>query len=178
MPLRFNSDRAPVAFQVLQFLEGSPLFIRAGTDPQFRLTTPLHWLSDQARAVPCMHEDCPWCPRPKRYATFVPCLAYSSSARAWKQKVLPLTQRMDDFLLENLEETVWEFVRRGRRNAPVTWKLCERLKASTPFPGFDVEPSLLKMWGMWASMKRTDARPDTELGLFDGHPGDDARRTA
>jgi len=70
---------------------------------------------------------------------------------------------MEDFLKEDLEFSVWDFCRRGRKNSPVSWRRCETTKASQPFAGFDVEPSLLKMWGMFANFRRTDGIDSAEL---------------
>ena len=162
MPLRFDSDPRPETFQVLQFALDAPIFIIAGADASFQRRTALHWLPDQKRAVPCTHEDCPWCPTPIRMATYLPALAYSTSLRVWKQKVLPLTESMEEFLTVQHVGKIFEFVRRGRKNAPVRWSQCEHLPKPQPFAGFDVLPSLLKVWGMYASAKRTKARPDAD----------------
>lgn len=168
MPIRFDSDPRPETFQVLQYVQDVPIYVIVASDVSFDRKHALHWLSDQRRTVPCTHEDCPWCPSPVRLAHYLPCLAFSSSFRCWKQKVLPLTQQLEGFLKETRAGVVWQFVRRKRHNGPVTWSRCEELRNPQPFSGFDVVPSLLKMWGMWGKTKRTAARPDVDAPrLFD-----------
>lgn len=165
MPIRFDSDPRPETFQVLQFFQDEPQHLIVGNDASFYKAHALHWLNAEKRTVPCTHEDCPWCPAPVRLSTYLPVLAYSASARCWKQKVLNLTQQMEPFLKEPKAGIVWTFCRRKRHNGPVCWSKCENLRNVQPFAGFDVVPSLLRMWGMWGKTRRTQGRPDKALTL-------------
>lgn len=168
MPVRFGHVARPKARQVLQYVVNDPLFVVVGTDRSFEREVTLHWLPGQNRGVPCTQEDCPWCPLPPKQATYLPALAYSPSRRSWKEKVIYLTERMEEFLDEPRELTIWEFLRSGYKNAPVKWKRYEREKYLQPFAGFDVEESLWKIWGMFGHARRNSAQPghDREL-LFD-----------
>jgi hypothetical protein len=167
MPLRFGPCALPHTRQVLQFQVDAPLFIVGGSDRSFELETPLHWLPAQSRAVPCTREDCPWHHLPARICVYVPCLAYSWSSRCWKEKVLALTERMQEWLSEPREKVVYEFVRRKYRNAPVSWAKSSTHHYSLPFSGFDCETSLRKLWGMYANAKKTNDRVDVEpMRLF------------
>jgi hypothetical protein len=78
---------------------------------------------------------------------------------------------MRDFLAEPREGIVWEFRRRKKKNARVSWSRMESQKYSQPFPGFDVVDSLLQMWGMYAHARRTADKPDeSRPRLFDEPP--------
>lgn len=165
MPIRFDADPRPEVFQVVQFHVEEPIHLIPGSDVSFQRSHVLHWLSAEKRTVPCTHEDCPWCPLPSRQAVYVPALVYSTGSRCWKQKILCLTQQMHPFLKENYAGSVWIFSRSKRHNGPVVWRRAENLANPQPFAGFDVVPSLLRMWGMWGKTRRTANRPDAELAL-------------
>lgn len=169
MPVRFGHVARPQARQVLQYVVGEPLFVVVGTDRSFERECQIHWLPGQQRGVPCTEEDCPWCPLPLKACTYLPALAYTANGRRWKEKVIYLTERMQEFLEEPRDNVIWQFLRSGYRNAPVKWSRFDREKYSQPFAGFDVEESLWKIWGMFGHARRNQNRPDDEtLSLFDG----------
>lgn len=154
MPIRFDQGERPQTFEVIQFKLGRPHFLIAGSDVAFHRRHLLHWLNDQKRGIPCTHEECPWCPGPTREAWYLPCLYAAPDRRTWKQGVLTLTEKMHDFRKLPLAGAIWHFERYGRFNAPVTWKHSEQVFKPIPFAGFDVIPSLVRVWGMYANMKR------------------------
>jgi len=160
MPIRFESDPREPTFPVLQFPPGEPILIVVGSDRAHERQHLLHWLPQHARSVPCTHEDCPWCPSPRRSVTYIPALQIAHGR--WAQRILPLNDGMLPFLKENRELVVWEFKRGPRNNAPVRWKpvIAFGLKIPT-FVGFDVVPSLLRMWGEFKELRRI-ARPASE----------------
>jgi hypothetical protein len=154
MPIRFGEGDIPLAFEVVQFLLNEPVFVIAGSDPALRKAHVLHYLSEQRRTVPCLHEDCPWHKLPIRQAYYLPALRYGAVTKSWKQCVLPLTWGMRGFQDEKVEGKVWEFSRTRCNNGPVRWRCREDLVKALPFAGFDVVPSLVRMWGMYTNFKR------------------------
>ena len=165
MPIRFGEDSRQPTFDVLQFRPGDSHTLIAGSDRSFDRSTLLHWLPDHKRGVPCLHEDCPWCPSPTRSVTYVPVLAVSGTR--WLHKVLGVQDGMRVFLEEERAMKVYRFGRVGARNAPVRWQwVIDGIIKPIPFEGFDVTASLYRLWGMFADMKRRLQIND--LGLFDG----------
>ena len=154
MPIRFDEGELAPASEVLQFHLGRPQWLIVGSQATFRKKHLLHYLPAKSRCVPCLHEDCPWCPGDLRLNWYLPALWYARERNAWKQGVLTLTSGMVDFLKEPVEGVVWEFERIGKKNGPVRWKRCERVFKPVPFGGFDVVPSLCRVWGMYANMRR------------------------
>lgn len=177
MPVRFGHVPRPEARPVLQYRVDKPLFIVAGSDTSFDRETPIHWLPDLDRGVPCTHEDCPWCVahNPTRTIVYVPCQCFSTERRCWFEAVAPINEGMQDFLKQPRSKIVYQFVRRNYRNATVKWFKCEREKWSNEFSGFDVEPSLFKMWGMYGKARKTADRPgEDKPRLFDEPPAANA----
>jgi hypothetical protein len=162
MPLRFEDSPRPEVFQILTFPVDAPTHVQIGSQASFRLTHAVHWLPSQNQAVPCLHEDCPWCPLPAVERTWLPCLAWTNAGRCWKPKVLALTERLLPWLASAAPDRTYQFVRRSRKNAPVQVTEIERLKVSMSFAGFDCLPSLLKVWGMYATMKNRKNDPTAD----------------
>jgi hypothetical protein len=153
MPIRWMEDGREPTFPVLQFPAGETVYLVAGSDKRFDRSHLLHWLPDHKRSVPCTHEDCPWCPSPRRSCVYVPALQIANAR--WAQRVLPLTDGMQGFLKENRAGSIWEFRRADRFNAPVKWAPSLTFKLTVPkFEGFDVVPSLLRMWGIFTQLEK------------------------
>ncbi len=154
MPLRFNSAPAPDFYDVIQFKLDVSWHLVVGSDRALRLESPMHWLSAQSRLVPCLHEDCPWCHLPTRHVCYCPAQHWVSSAQMWRNVILPVSDGMRDFLKEETAKKIYLFVRRGRSNAPVSWRQVELNKIAAPFTGFDCLPSLRRMWGEYCAYKK------------------------
>lgn len=177
MPLRFGAVGPSCTREVLQFKPDLPKFVVGGSDRSFERETPLHWLPGPRKAVPCTWEDCPWClvRPPDRVCTYVPCMAWSENYKKWKEWILPIHQRMADWLPMPRQNVVYQFGRVKHHNAPVQWKHREDLKIAAVFPGFELLPSLLKMWGMYGEAKRVSLEPTADtLKLFEESTSDRA----
>lgn len=159
MPVRFDAGHVPVSFELLQVRQDRPQFVIAGSDKALWKQSLIHWLTAERRGVPCLHEDCPWCPGPTRDYIYAPVLWYASASRAWKQGVLCLTEKMHGFKAEDHEGVIWEMFRRGRPNAPVQWQKSSANLRPCDFKGFDVVPTLMKVWGMYTQFRRRARRP-------------------
>jgi len=171
MPIRFGPSPRPQVRQVLQFFVDAPLWVVCGTDKAYDREHLLHWLSAEERTIPCTHEDCPWHHLPTRIQFYVPCLLYGASSRSYREFILPIHWGMREFLNEERQGVIWEFRRRKKKNARVTWTRMERQSYSQPFAGFDIEERLAHMWGMYANAKRTADRPEIDPPrLFDEPP--------
>lgn len=168
MPVRFGPSPRPNVRQVLQFPLGTTRWLVLGSDRSFERETRLHWLSAEARSVPCTEEDCPWHHLKIRVCTYVPSLCFSLNGRAWKESVLPVNDGMSKILEAPRECCIYELQRFGKENSTVSWKTYEREKYSQPFAGFELLPSLEKIWGMYMHAVKTSPNPAKEKPrLFD-----------
>jgi len=153
MPVRFNGCAPERTFPILQFKLGHPHFVLAGSDPSFRLETPLHYLPGQNRTVPCLHEDCASHHLPVRYCTYCPCMWWDHESRRYQLGVLPVNFHNYGFLkLDAASSAIFCFERRRYFNAPISFWEKERWTGQ-PFEGFDCTPSLLRMWGQHCHFK-------------------------
>jgi len=161
MAIRWMEDCRTPCFPVIQFPPGETVLILAGSDKSHDRSHLLHWLPDHKRSVPCTHEDCPWCPAPRRLVTYVPALQLGGNR--WFQRILPVNDGMVRFLGENRASVIWDFRRGPRGNASVRWFPYATFRGQIPnFEGFDVVPSLLRMWG---GMVRNEADRSGGFGM-------------
>ncbi len=139
--------------------------VRPGSTLYFRLLGPwrgvwLHWLG--ARSLPCTGRgDCPHCANANpavnalRWKGYAPALRWDfipggEGKQGWIPCVLEITENVKDVLAGlELAGQVVELKRpRGRPNARVEASLIDR-PANAPLPPpFDVEPILMKLWGL------------------------------
>jgi len=159
MPLRFNPEGPAPFYDVLEVKLGCSITVQIGTNKAFYLRSALHWLPAQERTVPCLEEDCPWHHLPIRIATHVPVMNYLQSKRRWVNAVLPVTHRMRAILDGDHVGTVYELFRLKAYNAPVSWRINETARSNFDFKGFDVEPSLRRMWGEYCNYKLKPGAP-------------------
>lgn len=164
MPLRFNSAPPATFYDVLETKIGCQWTIRIGIDKSFWLSCDLHWLPAQRRTVPCLQEDCPWCHLPGRPTTFVPIEVYFSVTRKWKGFILSCTRKMLPLIEGSIDGRVFEISRYGRDNAPIQWKELEQHRSNLVFRGFDLQPSLKRMWGEYVNYKVVRPRIADESG--------------
>jgi hypothetical protein len=153
MPVRFNSAPPRDWFDVIQFKVGVKWHLVVASDKSYRKETPLHWLPAAGRTVPCLHEDCPWHHLPERRCIYLPAATWSQETQRWQNLVLPVMDGMRKFLEKDCHGRIWTFERRDHEKAPVSFWLSETQRGAFPFPGFDVEPSLLRMWGQYVNYK-------------------------
>jgi hypothetical protein len=174
MPVRFGPvSQLQNHRQILQYRLDEVLYVLVGSDRSFELETPLHWLPEHKRTVPCTHEDCRFCLRapPDRVGFYLPVLLYSHEKRCWQEKILPLHWGMRDFLELPRDKIVYGFGRTKYKNAPVKWKTHPEYKITVSFLGFDCIPSVMHMWGMYAKLRRTADRLDDDTPKLFDEPG-------
>lgn len=174
MPVRFGESSRPEVRQVLKYILDNPMHVILGSDEEFDRRTRLHWLSGQGRSVPCLHEDCPFCNLPYRECTYVPVLLWSNVRRSWHEAVLPVLESMTAILAGPRAGRIWIVCRSGKRNSRVVFNSAKTSVLPGDFKGFDVEPSLFRMWSMFGKLRRTGPDPTEEPDRDCRHDDDSA----
>jgi len=147
-------------------------FVQFLAEPLAIKSTYLHWLIQARRCVPCLgEEECPWCPGPTRWEAYAPVLwqrlqpvawdangAVVKHGPVWVPAILRITESMADILEQSHIGEVIEIerVNEKRQNSPLRWSVKQRLPAAavSGVAPFDVVPTLMRVWGMYAVMKR------------------------
>jgi len=152
MPVRFNKPSdSPKFYNILVPMAGMKYKAAIGYDEQFHLSTPLHYLKDLGRCTPCLHEECVHCAKfiPTRNSTYVPAMIWYGPKKGWFNEILPVTDSWREILRQDLTRFYYNFQRKGGRTSQIMWNQGDRKEENAvDFPGFDVERSLYRAWGM------------------------------
>jgi len=133
---------------LIQFRPDCPVTLRISPFTEHWRTTYLHWSKEMGKTLPCLGVGhCPYCPSPSRIITYCPSAMWSPVEKRWLRRILPVQEGMREMLTFPLDITMFECVRRIRKNSPVRFTSSSVGEKYTPVPGFPLDRSLLKVWG-------------------------------
>ncbi len=123
-----------------------------GHDKSFHRQTLLHYDTALGQSVPCLHDECKRCPAPTRRITYVPAWVFMGPSLQFKERILMVTASWESILAHDLDKWIYTLRReRDASNAPLTWAIESAIGGkSRPLTGFNIEPSLYRMWGIKA----------------------------
>ncbi len=123
-----------------------------------------HWDASESRTAPCLHEQCPLCPRASRWRGYFPALVFTpgTTSGTWEERVVEVTPDAAERLLRpdgsdlcasaDLRGLAWRLGRFSHaRNSPITAEQVDvTALAATPLvlpPEWDIRSDLLRLWG-------------------------------
>jgi len=128
-----------------------PLHIVIARNPIFWRTAAMHYDTELKRMQPCRANECPYCPKPTREITYVPCLLAPGAAPAGRfaPRIVPVTDGWCEILDADHSVNVYRIVRKAKTES-CHWTIATTLSTYnlTPFEGQEIESSLLRMWGV------------------------------
>jgi len=150
MPVVFGNPNPKERFYPIVIPEpGRKYYVRIGTNADLHRTTELHWVAKLNRMVPCLQEECGLCPMSTRVTTYVPAMIFLAPGPLYKPSILPIGDGTRDVLTQDLGRWLFEMKRKNGKNSPLLWEChAETPKEMDPFPGFGIEPSLFRAWGI------------------------------
>lgn len=158
-PIFKGADVRPPTFRAFTVKHGAPQFVQFLGDPTFTKICELHYLPLERRGVPCMGEECAFHSSPPRWTAYAPVINWHRIEKVWKRKILLMTESLASLTQEDQRCKIIEVTKTGAYNsAPFKWKIIQDLKESerTSCEPWDIEPDLLKMWGMYALLKKQE----------------------
>jgi len=161
MPVKFDKQTAKDRYYPIVVPDAiKKYYVRIGSNLELHRTTELHFVVKLNRMVPCLHEDCPYCPMATRIITYVPAMILTPPASLYKHSILPVTDGSRDLLTQDLSKWLFEIRRKDGKNSPLLWTAHMEIAADVgDFPGFDIEPSLFRAWGMKRKPAEATAPP-------------------
>jgi len=130
---------------------GDVLHAVIATDPGTWRTTDLHFDVQLGRQVPCLGRECTRCPLPIRTVTYVSCLMSRGEqiSGRFNVRVIPITDGFREILDEDHATCVFR-ITRAAKNSSCRYKIASTLATYnlTPFEGVNIEPTLLRLWGV------------------------------
>lgn len=155
MPVKFHGphERGDSKKYMRVFIpkEGQPIHIVIGRNPIFWRSVAMHFDTELGREVPCLNEDCVYCPKPTREVTYVPCLLAqgASPAGRFSPRIVPVTDGWADILEGDHGRDVYK-VTRSRKHSACTWSITTTIATYglTPYEGQEIELTLFRMWGV------------------------------
>lgn len=185
MPLRLEGGSSPPArYRVLSPKAGEVIFVQLVVPPSGIVGTRAHWSPAVEGLVPCLHEDCVFCPNDpaERWQGYAPCVywlpkvtgyvnsncVYDGRPGAWAPGILRVTEHMRNLLAEDARGQVMEVWRPGtKRNGRVFCKKVAMMPGDQPTTcqPFDVAPSLRAIWREWANIDAKRRSSPTEPRL-------------
>lgn len=152
MGIRFDLPHQPAKFYTILIPEVGITYKAAlGHDPATHRTTDMHYLKELNRTTPCLHDDCAMCLKaiPAREQTYVPASVWYGPLHGWHLEILSITDSWKDILKQDLRRFRFNIKRKGGRTSVVSWELAEEKPAGeAEFPGFNIESSLYRAWGL------------------------------
>ncbi len=149
MPIKFGQPSKKVHFlQILIPQPGMIYYVNIGHDPKFHRETDLHYLVDENRSVPCMHEDCRYHHLPARPVVYVPAAVFVDPKVLFQPTILMLTDAWRNLLEQDLKKWLFAIKRKGASNSPVVWSQHRELSSDVvPYEGVNIVASLFRAWG-------------------------------
>jgi len=145
-----HADRHAMLRVVIPAAE-KPIHLVIGRNPIFWRTCAMHWDTELGRMQPCRTKGCTYCPKATREITYVPVLlaAGASPAGRFAPRIVPVTDGWFEILDSDHSTNVYRVVRQAKSEA-CRWTIATTLSAYrlTPYEGQEIEPSLLRMWGL------------------------------
>lgn len=152
MAIRFGFSSTPFGktYKTIVVQPDKPLRAIIAYDKSFHREIELHYDALLDRSSPCSREDCKICPRPTRQITYVPAWVFMGATFQFQERILMVTKSWRELLDHDLKNWVYTLKReRPDKNAPIHWSIDKAIAGSLcPLPGFDIEDSLWKMWGL------------------------------
>jgi len=149
MPIKFGKPSKKQHFlQILIPQPGNYHIVNIGHETKFHKETDLHYLVDENRSVPCMHEECRYHHLPARPVVYVPAAVFVDPKVNFQPAILLITDSWRNILDQDLKRWLFGIKRKGANNSPIVWSQHREIEKEIPsYEGIDIESSLLRAWG-------------------------------
>jgi len=128
-----------------------PIHIIIGHNQIYWRTVSMHYDVELGRQTPCLGDNCQLCPKPTRETTYIPCLLAkgASPAGRFSPRIVPVTDGWAEILEAQHDRDVFKVSRKTKSSA-CFWSIATTIATMgmTPYPGQEIENSLVRMWGI------------------------------
>lgn len=165
MGVQFYRAGEPLRLRVEILTLPPKRFVRMLGGPDDVLKMYLHML--ERGSVPCMGDECEYCPFPTRLAAYAPVLEYiRGTGEVWtnRRAILPIYESCWDLATMDLRDTLLEVGKRGNKKTGEMEYVSKKKMPSIADLPFDVLARMMCRWGI-RDYTRPAEMPDGTLKI-------------